>query len=87
MRAPGAARGAPARLPVALGVAREDALLRLRGVLALPHRDRSADGWADWIVFGVVVCAALGGALAVWQRQYPAATKKRVFTRDSESNW
>jgi hypothetical protein len=47
----------------------------------------SADGWADWVVFGVVICAALGGAIAVWQRQYPAATKKRVFTRDSDSRW
>ncbi len=48
---------------------------------------QSADGWADWVVFGVVICAALGGAIAVWQREYPAATKKRVFTRDSDSNW
>jgi hypothetical protein len=47
----------------------------------------SADGWADWVVFGVVVCAALGGAIAVWQRQYPAPTKKRTFRRDSESEW
>jgi protein-S-isoprenylcysteine O-methyltransferase Ste14 len=47
----------------------------------------SADGWADWVVFGVVVCAAIGGAVAVWQRQYPAQSKKRVFTRDSESEW
>ena len=47
----------------------------------------SVDGWADWIVFGVVVMAALGGALAVWNRQYPAATQKRTFTRDSESKW
>jgi threonine/homoserine efflux transporter RhtA len=47
----------------------------------------SADGWADWVVFGVVVMAALGGALAVWQRQYPAATQKRTFTRDSDSKW
>jgi hypothetical protein len=46
-----------------------------------------ADGWADWVVFAVVVMAALGGAIAVWNRQYPAATKKRVFTRDSDSNW
>ena len=48
---------------------------------------KSADGWADWIVFGVVVMAALGGAIAVWNRQYPAMSKKRTFTRDSESNW
>ncbi len=47
----------------------------------------SVDGWADWVVFGVVVMAALGGALAVWQRQYPAATQKRTFTRDSDSSW
>jgi hypothetical protein len=46
-----------------------------------------ADGWEDWVVFGVVICAVIGSAIAVWQRQYPAATKKRTFTRDSESNW
>jgi hypothetical protein len=48
---------------------------------------RSANGWADWIVFGVIVCAALGGAIAVWNRQYPAMSKKRTFTRDSDSDW
>ena len=48
---------------------------------------QSVDGWADWVVFGVFCLAALGGAIAVWQRQYPAATKKRVFTRDSDSQW
>lgn len=47
----------------------------------------SVDGWADWVVFGVVVMAALGGAIAVWNRQYPAATQKRTFTRDSDSEW
>ena len=48
---------------------------------------RSANGWADWVVFGVIVMAALGGGIAVWNRQYPAMSKKRTFTRDSESNW
>jgi hypothetical protein len=48
---------------------------------------RSANGWADWVVFGVIVCAALGGAIAVWNRQYPAMSKKRTFTRDSDSKW
>jgi hypothetical protein len=48
---------------------------------------RSANGWADWVVFGVIVCAALGGAIAVWNRQYPQMNKKRTFTRDSDSNW
>ena len=47
----------------------------------------SADGWADWVVFGVVICAALGGAIAVWNREYPAQSKKRTFTRDSDSRW
>ena len=47
----------------------------------------SVDGWADWVVFSVVVLAALGGAIAVWNRQYPAATQKRTFTRDSDSKW
>jgi hypothetical protein len=48
---------------------------------------RSANGWADWVVFGVIVMAAVGGGIAVWNRQYPAQSKKRAFTRDSESNW
>ena len=46
-----------------------------------------ADGWEDWVVVGVVISAVIGGAIAVWQRQYPAASKKRVFTRDSDSEW
>ena len=48
---------------------------------------KGAHNWASWVVFGAIVCAALGGAIAVWNRQYPAMSKKRVFTRDSESNW
>ena len=46
-----------------------------------------AKGWAGWVVFAVIVCAALGGAIAVWNREYPSVGKKRTFTRDSESNW
>jgi hypothetical protein len=46
-----------------------------------------AKGWAGWVVFGVIVMAALGGAIAVWNREYPAISKKRTFTRDSDSNW
>jgi hypothetical protein len=46
-----------------------------------------AKGWAGWVVFAVIVLAAVGVAVAQWQRQYPAATKKRRFTRDSESDW
>jgi hypothetical protein len=46
-----------------------------------------SSGWADWIVFAVIVCAVLGAAVAAWNRQYPYATKKRRFTRDSSSRW
>lgn len=46
-----------------------------------------SSGWADWIVLGVIVCAVLGAGMAAWNRQYPYATKKRRFTRDSSSNW
>jgi hypothetical protein len=44
-----------------------------------------ADSWADWVVFGAFIFTFLGFAVAVHKRQYP--TKKRAFTRDSESNW
>jgi hypothetical protein len=43
--------------------------------------------WADWVVFGVIVCAALGGAIAVFKPEFPRPTKKRRFTRDSDSRW
>jgi hypothetical protein len=46
-----------------------------------------SSGWADWIVFAVIVCAVLGAGMAAWNRQYPYATKKRRFTRDSSSDW
>jgi len=44
-------------------------------------------GWADWIVFGVIVLAALGGAIAVFKPDYPSPWKKRRFRRDSDSRW
>jgi O-antigen ligase len=46
-----------------------------------------SSGWADWIVFGVIVAAVLGAGMAAWNRQYPYATKKRRFMRDSSSKW
>jgi O-antigen ligase len=46
-----------------------------------------ANGWAGWVVFGVIVLAAIGGAIAVWNREYPQMSKKRTFTRDSDSKW
>ncbi len=42
-----------------------------------------ADDWSDYIVFGAFFLTFLGFAIAVNKRQYP--TKKRGFTRDSDS--
>ena len=44
-----------------------------------------ADEWADYVVFGAFFLTFLGFAIAVNRRQYP--TKKRTFTRDSDSRW
>jgi len=44
-----------------------------------------ADDWSDYVVFAAVVITFIGFAVAVHQRQYP--TKKRGFTRDSDSDW
>lgn len=44
-----------------------------------------ADEWADYIVFAVFFLTFVGFAIAVNKRQYP--TKKRSFTRDSDSRW
>lgn len=46
-----------------------------------------ADGWADWVVLAGIVVAAIGGVMAYHHREYPYATKKRSFTRDSSSKW
>jgi hypothetical protein len=44
-----------------------------------------ADSWADYVAFGAFVLTLIGFAIAVNKRQYP--TKKRGFTRDSDSRW
>ncbi len=44
-----------------------------------------ADGWADYVVFAAFFLTFLGFAIAVNRRQYP--TRKRGFTRDSDSRW
>jgi len=41
----------------------------------------SADGWADWVVFAVIVLTAYGGALAVSPRLH--ARRKRTISRES----
>jgi uncharacterized membrane protein len=41
--------------------------------------------WSDWVVLGVIVGTVLATAAAITNRRYP--TRKRAFTRDSDSNW
>ena len=43
------------------------------------------DGAADWIVLGGIVVAVIGTMIAVNNRRYP--TRKRSFTKDSDSKW
>jgi hypothetical protein len=43
------------------------------------------DGWADWVVLGGIVVAVFGMMVAVNNRRYP--TRKRSFTKDSQSKW
>jgi hypothetical protein len=46
-----------------------------------------ADGWAGWVVFGVIVMAAVGAAIAVNNPRFQPQGKKRGITRDSSSRW
>jgi hypothetical protein len=41
----------------------------------------SADGWADWVVFGVIVVTAYGAAVAVSPKLFER--RKRVISRES----
>ena len=43
------------------------------------------DGWEDWVVLGGIIVAVVGVMVAVNSRQYP--TRKRTFTKDSDSKW
>jgi hypothetical protein len=43
------------------------------------------DNWTDWIVLGGIVVAVGGLMIALNNRRYP--TKKRAFTRDTDSRW
>jgi membrane protein YdbS with pleckstrin-like domain len=43
------------------------------------------EGWADWVVLGGIIVAVIGMMVAVNRRQYP--TRKRSFTKDSDSKW
>ena len=43
----------------------------------------SADSWADWVVFGVLVLTALGAALAVHESRW-SVSRGRAISRSSE---
>jgi protein-S-isoprenylcysteine O-methyltransferase Ste14 len=43
------------------------------------------DGWEDWVVLGGILVAVVGMAIAITNRRYP--TRKRAFTKDSDSRW
>jgi positive regulator of sigma E activity len=43
------------------------------------------DGWEDWVVLGAILVAVIGVMIAVNNRRYP--TRKRSFTKDSDSKW
>jgi protein-S-isoprenylcysteine O-methyltransferase Ste14 len=44
-----------------------------------------AAGWADWVVFAMIVLTGLGAAAAIYPRQYP--TRKRAYTRRSDDKY
>ena len=39
----------------------------------------NTDGWADWVVFGVIVATAIGAGMAVHHRRY--TVKRRDFVK------
>ena len=43
----------------------------------------SADSWADWVVFGVLVLTALGAALAVHEQRW-GVSRGRPISRSSD---
>jgi uncharacterized membrane protein len=56
----------------------------LAAVLALAVTD-VVDNWSDWLVLGVIIMTLFALSAAVFNRRYP--TKKRSFSRDSDSRW
>ena len=70
------------RFPVwlqALVVLLSSAVIVVLGVTSV------VDGWEDWVVLGGILVAVIGARMAVNSRRYP--TRKRTFTKDSDSKW
>jgi hypothetical protein len=55
------------------------------GVIVVLGVTSVVDGWEDWVVLGGIVAAVTGTAIAITTRRYP--TRKRAFTKDSDSKW
>jgi hypothetical protein len=55
------------------------------GVIVVLGVTSVVDGWEDWVVLGGIVVAVVGVAIAINSRRYP--TRKRAFTKDSDSKW
>jgi hypothetical protein len=60
-------------------------VLAVVGLIVVLGVTSVVDGWEDWVVLGGIVVAVSGVAVAVNLRRYP--TRKRAFTKDSESRW
>ena len=60
-------------------------LLTAVGVIVVLGVTSVVDGWEDWVVLGGIIVAVVGTAIAVNNRRYP--TRKRAFTKDSDSKW
>jgi hypothetical protein len=60
-------------------------LLSVVAVIVVLGVTSVVDGWEDWVVLGAIIVAVSGVAVAVNNRRYP--TRKRTFTKDSDSKW
>ena len=60
-------------------------VLSVVGLIVVLGVTSVVDGWEDWVVLGGIIVAVSGVAVAVNNRRYP--TRKRTFTKDSDSKW
>ena len=44
-----------------------------------------AVNWGSWVVLGVILVTAVGAAIAIYPRRYPA--RKRAYTRSSDDKY
>jgi hypothetical protein len=60
-------------------------VLSVVGLIVVLGVTSVVDGWEDWVVLGGILVAVSGVAVAVNNRRYP--TRRRTFTKDSDSRW